>query len=129
MEVLEIAKCGCGGEARVEIAICNDKNGKPYVMGYSVICGICGTRTRPISAGSMAVAVWNKAMSKEQIEFLSDYATALQEDPGLIAKVAKSPNGKNGCCEFCGCELFDVFGKPEQYWRHCPQCGALLLWE
>lgn len=59
---LKPVRCGCGGEAKVVKALCNDKKGKPIVVGYSVTCEICGTRTRPVSAGAIAVAVWNKAM-------------------------------------------------------------------
>lgn len=73
-EQLKPVRCGCGGEAKVEIVKGYDPfKVKPITIWHRVICNKCHTSTDAFPTEAEAITVWNKAMGADKIDELMEH--------------------------------------------------------
>ena len=97
---MELVRCGCGGEARIN----DTESGLVYVL-----CEKCETATRFFRTEKQAITAWNKAMGERTAKVESLVLTTY-------------PSQMVWQCGECG-KL--ILGQV----NYCPICGAKLEWK
>ena len=104
-EELKSVKCGCGGEAEIDIVPIDRRR---------VRCQKCGIRTLSFATEADAITAWNRAMGNQFREVTKKVEN--QYTVGDHGKVYEY-----GSCGACGAPVI----KSDKY---CSECGARLDW-